>query len=381
MIAKEQDLLREVTQLRSTLDAARRDVMKGENIMDVANAAEIEILGNLPSLTVAHILKAHTRRIRACCWSPTDDVLISIGADNYICLWDVRSGLIRNVIDITMNQATAADSTEDLQVVFAGGLYANVEAFTHHSRPAEDGYSEYSSSAVFEHGGRINCLTCLQGQKLLTAASVDGAVLWDIESVKVIQKFSHMTDVSAILPTTANGHNFITGAADGVPRVWDIRKPNPLACTMYGHESEITCLERLSSEMTFVSGSDDAVVNLYDLRLDFPLASYNRADSQLESILPGEEPEGLAEGDDQDPVYDSSTTGITGLGVSPSGRIMLSGNRNGCVYVWDIFDTMAPVDSHREQGPIMSLKMAHNRKAMAIVSWGVRTNLKIMWPH
>ncbi|VDD81393.1 unnamed protein product [Mesocestoides corti] len=337
---KEEALLQEVTQLRATLDASRRDAVSGFNIMDAANSAEIGILSNIPSLTLAHNLRAHTGRIRACCWSPSDDNLISIGADNYICIWDVRSGLIRNIIDITMNQATAADTTRDLDVVFAGGLYANVEAFTHQARSPEDGYSEYVSSAVFEHGGRINCVTYLQGHKLLTAASMDGVVLWDINSVKVLRKFTHTTDVSSILPTSPDGQSFVTGAADGIPRVWDVRKPQPLVSAMYGHESEITCIERLSNERTFVTGSDDATVNLYDARLDFPLASYCRVDGR--SIVGDDATEFTSTpanisgddggGDEQAGSDDSSTTGITGIGVSSSGRIVISGKMRAIIY-------------------------------------------------
>ncbi|VDM35914.1 unnamed protein product [Hydatigera taeniaeformis] len=385
----EVSLLKEVTQLRTSLDALRREACEGVSMMNAANAAEIGILTNLPVLSAVHNLRAHTGRIRTCTWAASDENLLSIGADNYICIWDVRSGLIRNIIDITMNQATAADSTPDLSVVFAGGLYANVEAFIHQPRPPEDGYSEYVSSAVFEHGGRINCITYLKEHKLLTAASVDGVVMWDINNVKVLNKCFHNTDVSAVLPLSSDGQSFVSGAADGVPRVWDMRQSKPFVGSMHGHESEISCMERHANEHTFVTGSDDAVVNLYDLRLDFPLASYNRTDSKSSAG------DGLTsttnkysnhsgmddEGNDQVVNEDAATTGVTGVGVSTSGRIIISGSRNGCIYIWDIFDLMSPVGVHREHGPVMGLKMAHNKKGLAVITWGPTTHLQIVCPN
>ena len=366
-------LLQEVTELRATLDASRRDACGDMSMMDAANAAEIGILTNVPSLSVVHNMRAHTGRIRTCTWSASDESLISVGADNFICIWDVRSGLIRNIIDITMNQATAADCTPDLSIVFAGGLYANVEAFSHQPRPPEDGYSEYVSSAVFEHGGRINSISYLEGHKLLTAA---------------LNKCPHSTDVCALMPLSPDGQTFVTGAADGVPRIWDLRLSKPLTCSMYGHESEITCIEKHTSEHVFVTGSDDAVVNLYDLRLDFPLGSYNRADGRstagdeansagnkyMSPTIGGEE-------DDQATGEDASTTGITGVGVSTSGRLIISGSRNGCIYIWDIFDLMSPVAVHKEHGPVMALKMAHNKKGLAIITWGATTQLQLVCPN
>ncbi|KAL5107863.1 hypothetical protein TcWFU_006334 [Taenia crassiceps] len=377
----EASLLKEVAQLRASLDASRREACGRVSMMDAANAAAVGILVNVPVLSAVHNLRAHTGRIRTCTWVASDENLLSVGADNYICIWDVRSGLIRNIIDITMNQATAADSTPDLGVIFAGGLYANVEAFVHQPRPPEDGYSEYISSAVFEHGGRINCITYLEGHKLLTAASVDGVVAWDVNNVKVLNKCSHTTDVSAVLPLSPVGQSFVSGAADGVPRIWDMRQSRPFVCSMYGHESEISCIERHANEHTFVTGSDDAVVNLYDVRLDFPLASYNRnhakstagdeftTDGNKYSNHSGMD----AEGNDQVTNEDAAITGVTGVGVSTSGRIIISGSRNGCIYIWDIFDLMSPVGVHREQGPVMALKMAHNRRGLAIITWGPTT--------
>ncbi|EUB62748.1 Dipeptidyl peptidase 2 [Echinococcus granulosus] len=339
----EASLLKEVTRLRANLDASRREACGGVSMMDVANAAEIGILANLPTLSAVHNLRAHTGRIRTCTWAASDENLLSIGADNYICIWDVRSGLIRNIIDITMNQATAADSTPDLSVVFAG-------------------------------------------------ASVDGVVLWDINNVKMLSKCSHNTDVSAVLPLSSDGRSFVSGATDGVPRIWDVRQSRPFVCSMHGHESEISCVERHANEHTFVTGSDDAAVNLYDVRLDFPLASYNRTDAKSttgDGFVSTENKylnhSGMDdEGNNQITDEDAATTGVTGVGVSTSGRIIISGSRNGCIYIWDIFDLMSPVAVHREQGPVMALKMAHNKKGLAVITWGSAAQLQINgaspWP-
>lgn len=357
--------------------------------MEVAKAAKIGVLTNISNLKTVHYLRAHTGRVRSCQWAANDENLLSIGADNYICIWDVRSGLICNLIDTTNNQATAADATQDLSVVFAGGLYAKVEAFSHKSRPPEDGYSDYSSCAIFEHCGRINCINWVPNNHLLTAASVDGVVMWDINNVKVENKCPHSADVSAALPISKDGKIFISGAADGVPRMFDLRQSKPLVSAMYGHESEITCIEKHVGDSTFLTGSDDAVVNLYDIRLDYPLANYNRADIRISEYENSEfiEDEHAArvnadmDAGDTAAGEDAPPTGITGVGISPSGRIIITGSRRGSICLWDVFDTTSPLALHREDGPVMALKMARNKNAFAAITWGTNTLMQIVCPN
>ncbi|VDN40222.1 unnamed protein product, partial [Dibothriocephalus latus] len=153
----EQQLLREVQELRSDLNDIRR------NYCDVTLTSKvqehgIDSLDNLPRLQAVHQLKAHAARVHQIAWSPNDDTLMSVGADSFLGIWDT----------------TCADCTPDVDIVYCGGLYAKVEAFSLNHRSAEDGYSEYIASAVFEHEGRINAVTCLQDRSLLTAAAVDG---------------------------------------------------------------------------------------------------------------------------------------------------------------------------------------------------------------
>ncbi|BHF67019.1 WD repeat-containing protein 49 [Sparganum proliferum] len=394
----EQKLLREVQELRSELNDTRR------SFCDVTLATKVQengvdTLENLPHLRAVHQLRAHSSRVHQVVWSPYDDILMSVGADSFVGVWDVKRGLLRNLVDTTMNQTTTVDCSPELDIVYCGGLYAKVEAYTLNHRSAEDGYSEYTASTVFEHEGRINAVTCLKDRGLLTAAAVDGAVLWDVDSVKVIAKFNHQpADVLCLQPLTSNGQNFITGSSDGVPRVWDKREATPLVSTMGGHESELTCIEMLPNETTFVTGSDDTSLHLYDLRLDFPIARYTKPEvsalgrhSLARSRTMSENwssenggqvtTGGTRSAGDKDNEEDLNTTpGVSGIGVSTSGRIVLSGCRDSYLYVWDLCDTTGAVEVLRQPGPVMSLKMAHDKHAFALMTWDVKTKIQIFRP-
>ncbi len=82
--------------------------------------------------------------------------------------------------------------------------------------------------------------------------------------------------------------------------------------------------------------------------------------------------------DDDDEV--STYPGVTGLGVSSSGRVLLSGCRDSNVYIWDLTDSAGPLDVRHETGPVMQLKMAYQKHAIAPLTWDAKTKLQIMRP-
>lgn len=391
-------LLREIMNLRSRLSDSRTN----EFDVTIANKVEsrnIEQLASVSTLSSVYTLKAHSGRIHSICWSADDSILMSVGADSFLCLWDVRSGLIKNLIDTTLTQATCADANSTLNAIYCGGLYATVEAYTLSHRAPEDGYSEYSPTTLFEHGGRINSINCIGDTRLLTSACADGAVLWDISEVMQINKFPHTTDVNCTLPMSPGGDSFVSGSADGIPRLWDVRLPNPLVCIMSGHESELTCMQRLPNETSFVTGSDDTEMHLYDIRIDCPIGRYFKNDKPVgmkrnsqkrgSSLSMDGGDEGVARHTDtrttgplgDDDSAGRATQGITGLGVSTSGRIVLTGCRDSTVCIWDLCNEASPALVHQEQGPIMDLKMANEKFAMALLTWDEKTKLQIMLPQ
>ncbi|VEL24134.1 unnamed protein product, partial [Protopolystoma xenopodis] len=400
-------LLQEVMDLRTNLANVRktfRDTTLAKYVMN----QEIERLADVPSLVTVHNLRAHNSRIHDVIWSPEDNYLISVGADNCIIIWDTMKGLIHNTVDATGFQPLTAAIVADMDLLFAGGLSSTVVCLTHRHRLPDDGYSEYTTNVVYEHSGKISFIYCIGRTHILTGADTDGAIVWDVEKVKQLQHFPHpRTDIQCVESLREDAATFLTGSSDSLIRQFDRRQANSLVGIFSGHESDVTCIRALPAGNCFVSGSEDTFVNLYDLRLDSPLCRYskpyrladmNRANltyrtTEAESAGAGEAKTAtrmsMASGvslneetvGSEEKVKFSTLPGVCDLAVSSSGRLVISGCKDSVIYFWDLLDPNACLAHQVEQGPVVKVTMSNRKTGLALLTWDQKTRLRIVRPQ
>ncbi|CAH8874055.1 unnamed protein product [Trichobilharzia szidati] len=394
-------LLNEIINLHDKLQNAR---IKSHEVSLLRQAVEANLqqITNLPMLTVVHNLKAHTNRVHDIVWVPNDRYVLTVGSEGCIVIWDPKVGLIHNVYDASKIQPITVAATNDAQSLFCGGLCATVVLANKIEQPPEDGYSYYDSKSVYEHSGQINCILCMNDTHLLTCSVGDGALIWDIERVKVIGRYSHRTaQVTTACFLHDDSSTFLTADEEGVIHHWDIRKSDNSVLCFEGHQADVNCIKSLPNGYNFVTGSEDTFIHLYDIRTDIIIAKYrdkqarpitSSGDNEVTMVSSGLQPTTLAYA--ASPMTQATSfmnysdsnqrqyiPAVNDLAVSSSGRLVISGCNDWNIYYWDLSRSDKCVRYDTEIGPVMKVAMSNKRNALAMMTWDPKVKINIMRPR
>ncbi|GAA35784.2 G protein subunit beta [Clonorchis sinensis] len=374
-------LLSEIMQLKMKLESTRR-AARESSVKSLVSGSSLPVYSDLPTLAPVFTLRAHSTKVHDVVWSDTDQYLLTVGAEGLIVVWDTTVGLIHNVLDGTSIQPVTAASSGDARQVFCGGLCANVVLFQSMHQTADEGYSIYENHFVYEHSSQVNSIRLLSGSKLLTGAANDGALIWDIESVKVTGKYAHnlcAIECLGLLSGSEEANIFLTGASDGQIRQWDIRQPESLVSIFEAHSSTVNCIRPLPNGYNFVSGSEDTEIHLYDTRTDVILATYSDPHYPV-SHTSLAEPDSISIAHSEGPLGFESA-GVSDIAVSPSGRLLISGCKDWGVYYWDVAQPNRWIHYETEIGPVIRVAMSNRKTALAMMTWDPKTRIRIMRPH
>ncbi|KAA0195705.1 hypothetical protein FBUS_05189 [Fasciolopsis buskii] len=375
---EELKLLAQIAEMKENLNLRQRK-SKGLNFEKMVSEANLPSYPHLPLLTPVYQLRAHTSKVHDVVWTPTDKYVLTVGGEGCIVIWEAQSGLIYNVVDVASIQPLTAAATGNGERLFCGGLCANVVLYTNKHQSPEDGYSIYENNLVYEHSGQVSNIICIDDEQLLTAAASDGALLWDVEKVKVINRFEHpYSVVQCLCLSPGDKQLFLTGCEDGTIRLWDTRMSGKPTALFEAHHSDVNCVEFLPTGNNFVSGSEDTMMHLYDLRTDVTLARYihqfltpqsNVLDADLPAPPQTDEPE------------QSDSAAVCDLAVSSSGRLVISGCRNSTVYFWDLTQPTECLYQEYEIGPVVKLAMSNQKTALAMMTWDAKSRIRLMRPR
>ncbi|VDQ16012.1 unnamed protein product [Trichobilharzia regenti] len=357
-------LLNEIINLRDKLQNAR---IKSHEVSLLRQAVEANLqqITNLPMLTVVHNLKAHTNRVHDIVWVPNDRYVLTVGSEGCIVIWDPKIGLIHNVYDASKIQPITVAATNDAQSLFCGGLCATVVLANKVEQPPEDGYSYYDSKSVYEHSGQINCILCMNDNQLLTCSVGDGALIWDIERVKVIGRYSHSTSqVTTACFLHDDSSTFLTADEEGVIHHWDIRKSDNSVSCFEGHQADARPITS--------SGDNEVTVVASGLQPTTPTTPAYAASpmTQATSIM-----------NYSDNIQRQDVPAVNDLAVSNSGRLVISGCNDWNIYYWDLSRSDKCVRYDTEIGPVMKLAMSNKRNALAMMTWDPKVKINIMRPR
>jgi WD40 repeat protein/tRNA A-37 threonylcarbamoyl transferase component Bud32 len=188
------------------------------------------------------------------------------------------------------------------------------------------------------------------------------------EPVGPVRTFEGHTDVVRSAALSRDGRLALSGGADKVLRLWDVRTGKELR-RFEGHQDEIRCVALSADGQRAVSGSADGVVKLWDLAAGRVTHEYSSGRSSPVDAL-ALTPDGtrLVYGSGRflnvvnigaSPFMSAGRwEAITSIVLSADGRAALFGSTNGMVHTYDL-------ELHREVG---NLKHTHPVQAVALSS-------------
>jgi hypothetical protein len=204
---------------------------------------------------------------------------------------------------------------------------------------------------------------------------------------------AHTAAVRALL-FLPDGAHLASGGADGVIRLWDLRRGGtgqPVR-ELRGHSNDVTALAAGGDGSTLVSASSDGTARLWNWQTGQPRAAFE-AGSPLLAVAASPDGRRLAAGGYGPAVTVWDVTNLTGrpislthgvpvraLAFSPDGRHLATGAEDGLLRFWDLTsgETGEPVLQYAHVGQWV-IGLAYSRDGETITSAGGDGQVRV-WP-
>jgi len=201
--------------------------------------------------------------------------------------------------------------------------------------------------------GGVWSIALSPNSKTVASGSRDGKVrLWDVETKKVIDRWTGHTDAATSLCWTVDGERVVSGCHDGTIRVWDVESGDTvLGPIMTGHEH--VCAVIYSPDTTKIATGGATASKIWDAKTG-NLLSTIKHDSAVWSLAWTSDQMNLITGSyasirifdtatwQQIAILEGHTDVVDSLSLFQNDRLLASGSDDKTARLWNL-DTNLPV--------------------------------------
>ncbi|KAG2034644.1 WD40-repeat-containing domain protein [Suillus americanus] len=193
--------------------------------------------------------------------------------------------------------------------------------------------------------------------------------LWDVETRKVISKWTGHINVVRTLCWSTDGERVASGSWDGTARVWDVRSGKTILKIKTGHGW--VCAVRYSTDSSkLATGGDNVAVKIWDAKTGELLKTLFEHDSCVYSLSWTSDGKKLISGSYLIRIFDTATwqqiaileghtSFVSAISLSQNNRLLASASFDKTVHLWNL-DTNLPV------GPPLGLKHEDELRSAAL---------------
>ncbi|NUM35925.1 MAG: protein kinase [Candidatus Brocadiae bacterium] len=251
-----------------------------------------------PLWSYSKSLGKHEHGVHCISVSPDGRLVLVGGADEYIKLWEIESGVCKNTLrghkEGTLQIAISHDGH------FAVSIGRDSVALV---------WDLITGECVGRLEGHVRDITSLSltGSGYLITASIDKTLrIWDLGSLSCRKILRGHTDKINYLATTSDGRYVISASEDRKVGLWEIEQ-GILVNFLEGHTEGVTCLAVSSDNSWVVSGSWDQKIRIFDLD-----------SGECKGVLEGHKGT------------------LNCLAISADSKWIISGSEDKTVRVWDV---------------------------------------------
>ncbi|CAD8209831.1 unnamed protein product [Paramecium octaurelia] len=246
-------------------------------------------------------------------FSPNSLTIASGGDDNYICLWDIKTGQQKSKLIGHTSWVRSVCFSPDGNILASGGDDQSIllwEVRTEQQQFKLIGHTSCVYSVCFSPNGAI-----------LASGSHDKTIrLWDVKTGQLKKKFNGLTSVIYSVCFSPDGATLAFGSDEFI-RLYDL-KAGQQKSILYGHEHAVKSVCFSPDGSTLTSGSNDNTIRLWDIKT-----------GQQKFILNGH------------------TKAVYSVCFSPDGTTLASGSDDNSIRLWDVRagKQKSKLDGHKKE--------------------------------
>jgi WD40 repeat protein len=201
------------------------------------------------------------------------------------------------------------------------------------------------------------------GKKVVSGSEDGGVRLWDVDTCKVIVKWTRHTGAVRSVRWSRGGQRVVSGSEDGTVREWDVEKGETvLGPIETGHEHMIAVVYSPDMTMFATSGrygsnfDSESKIKIWDLKTGKLVATLKEHTIGVRCLAWTPDGKMLISGSDdhsirtwntsnwkQIAVFDGHTKYVYGIAISPNGRILASASIDETARLWNL-DNNQPIN-------------------------------------
>lgn len=291
-------------------------------------------------------LSAHRGGVGSIAISLDGQILVSVGGDNTIKIWDLPTGELTRTLSGASGSGSVAISPD--RQTFVNGSGSAIKIWD--SRIGEEPRS-FSMEP-----GDVSSVAISADGRLLAAGSSEGEITTlDLPVGEQLRSFAwhsehtldwHTKGSVKVVAISTDRKTLASGGSDRTIKLWNLETEEPLF-TLSGHSGYINCVTFSPEGSTLVSGSSDKTIKLWDLKTGTLQRTLYGHLYPVRSVAISPDGQVIASASDDETIriWNYSTGellrtlsghlgGVNSVAFSPDGQILISGSQDMTIKFW-----------------------------------------------
>lgn len=203
--------------------------------------------------------------VRAVCFSPDGQWLITGAEDHVVKVWDVRTRKVKHMLRGHGTDIYSVDASGDSQFIISGSgdkmakLWSLETGKLLNTLGEEDGPTD-----------GITSVSVSPTSQHVVAGSLDKIVrVWEVETGRLVRQFDGHRDSVYSVAFSPDGRVVLSGSLDRTLKLWDLAAEQPASqcrTTFSGHKDFVLSVAFSPNGRWLISGSKDRTVQFWDPR-------------------------------------------------------------------------------------------------------------------
>lgn len=356
-VATTEEKMRQIQNAKAETEALRHQIVYRKN--QVLDATLPEVASGTPPLGDLRlrgrsVFKGHIGKVYSMKLTRDNQYLVSAAQDGIVLVWDAFTTAKCEAVPLENTWVLACAVSPDNSILATGGLdnVCTISPLQEDSILLNERNKRRSRirprtplCKLKGHRGYVSEIEFLgnDGQRVLTASTDMTVCLWDVEKgERVLALGDHLGDVND-LATTRDPNILASAAADNTVKLWDVRQHPPRSIQTFPAECELNSIDFFPDGNAVAAGGEDGVVRLYDRRCDCRIGTYGSTDDLNQAV--------------------------TSVKFTPSGRLLVTGWRDGSFGQWDILKGVWLSHSPGHSAEVTNIQVADDGHRIYTSSW------------